>query len=182
MAPLANSSLRGPRAARRPPRESCIVALRRPTRRSKQGTPISPPARRLPLVGEWVARGFVVEGVGWPQPAFPESGALGRRGALLESRTVSLDAQRDDGSFEARRSRHRPVGCFPWASSRLGAASPRQMSWPSRQNQPQEPSAAAASSLGSKVEPQRRQFSQGIVARGDLATGAPAASRGLVAG
>ena len=59
--------------------------LRRRSRRSKQGTPISPPARRLPLVAEWAAGAFVVEGIGLPQPAFLESGALGRRGALRES-------------------------------------------------------------------------------------------------
>ena len=70
-----------------------------------------PPARRLLLVAEWVARGFMVEGGGWVQPAFLEAGALGRRGELSESRIVALVAFVNRGSFEARRAHHRPAGC-----------------------------------------------------------------------
>ena len=49
------------------------------------GAAISPPARRLPLVGDWMARGSMVEGIGWLHPPIPASGALGQRGALSVS-------------------------------------------------------------------------------------------------
>ena len=62
------------------------------------GAATSPPARRLLLVGEWMAKGFMVEGIGWPQPPIPASGALGQRGALRESCIVAFDAPRDEGS------------------------------------------------------------------------------------
>ena len=41
-------------------------------------------ARPLPLVGQWVARKSVGEGIGWGRSPFPDSRALRRRGALRE--------------------------------------------------------------------------------------------------
>ena len=40
------------------------------------------------------------------------------------------------------------TSCFPWAASRLRAASARQISWPTHQNQPQDPPGGAASAAG----------------------------------
>ena len=58
------------------------------------GAAISPPARRLPLVGDWMARGSMAEGIGWLHSPIPASiGALRRRGALRGSRIVALDAK-----------------------------------------------------------------------------------------
>ena len=69
---------------------------------------LSPQARRLLLVGEWVARAFVVEGGGWPQPAFLESGALGRRGELVGS-------QKRAGNDASFRKGYRGAGIEPSA-------------------------------------------------------------------
>ena len=43
---------------------------------------LATPARRLPLAAKWMARGSMVEGVGWLHSHIPASQALRRRGAL----------------------------------------------------------------------------------------------------
>ena len=61
--------------------ESCIVALDAANEtREARGAPSSPPALRLLPVGQWVARGSMVEGIGWLHLPIPASEAVGARG------------------------------------------------------------------------------------------------------
>ena len=68
------------------------------------------------------------------------------------SRLARLHSSRDPRA--ARRAAGGPresavcTSCFPWAASRLRAASARQISWPTHQNQPQDPPGGAASAAG----------------------------------
>jgi len=81
--------------------------------------------------------------------------------------------------LRCRRSENRATGapgsCFPWAASRLRAASPRQISWSTRQNQPKEPpGGGAASGAGvSRSATAFRGHMKGSV--GELASSAPKA-------
>ena len=85
MAPAGISGVGSPRATRRARSVSKASRNDASFRKGSRGAGIEPSARRLLLVGQWAARGFIMEGGGWVQPAFPESGAFGRRGELVAS-------------------------------------------------------------------------------------------------
>ena len=96
--------------------------LRRRSRRSKQGTPISPPARRLPLVAEWVARALVVES---PRPA--------RRAPRVSHSATAFWAKK--GSGRARFERAQGQGTdilLSHAAPNLGPMCPSQRNRPPR--------------------------------------------------
>ena len=93
------------------------------------GAASSPPARRLLLVGQWVARKSIWEGIGWAHSPVPAFGAHGRRGGL-ESCIVALRRPtRREASF-----RHCDLAIGPpaapprSAASRLGSVFLRHMS------------------------------------------------------
>ena len=76
--PFPASGAHGRRGALREPWIAALDAANET--REACGAPISPPALRLPRVGQSVARKSMGEGIGWDHSPFPASEAVGARG------------------------------------------------------------------------------------------------------